>query len=174
MIKRILNRIHDWLLYEPMDELDTDVYPLYDPTLNIFNQNYTVAGMINLGGAPNITPTLNMGNVYTGLITGPITNTVITYVGKNNQEIVRLTTDGEVIWQNGIDIDAAAEALSKSLVLSSEMMIGITKSVKRKMRHTAIEELIESAKEKGFLTVEELTFMLESSKILDKLKGIDK
>jgi hypothetical protein len=82
-----------------------------------------------------------------------------------------LNLDGSVTWPNGIEIDEAAEAFGKSLQLGAEMRAGINKSVKLKMRDSVFEDLISIAKEKGSLTAEDLTYLLEASKIVEKLKG---
>jgi hypothetical protein len=82
-----------------------------------------------------------------------------------------LNLDGSVTWANGIDIDAAAEAFGKSLHMSAEIQAGISKAVKLKMRDSVFEDLINIAKEKGSLTAEDLTYLLEASKIVEKLKG---
>lgn len=39
------------------------------------------------------------------------------------------------------------------------------------MRDTVFEEMISLAKEKGSLTVEDLTYLHTAAKIMDKLKG---
>ena len=86
-------------------------------------------------------------------------------------EIVRLNTDGTVKWSNGINIDEAAEAFGKSLSIGVEMKAGITTRVKHEMRDSVFADLIEIAKEKGNLSVDDLTYLLEASKIVEKLKG---
>jgi hypothetical protein len=89
----------------------------------------------------------------------------------NTNEIVRLERDGTVIWGDTIDIDAAAESFSKSLTMGSELAAGITYATKLRMRDTVFEEIISIAKSKGPLSVEDLTYLLQSSKIVEKLKG---
>ena len=89
----------------------------------------------------------------------------------NNQEIVRLNKDGSITWDNGIDIDAAADAFSKSLQLGAERSAGITHGVKQRMRDIVFEELIQLARIKGTLDVTELTYIHSAAKIMDKLKG---
>jgi hypothetical protein len=89
-----------------------------------------------------------------------------------DQEIVRLDNTGKVIWANdNIDINGAASALSKALNLSAEKSAGITYAVKQRMRDVVFEEVISIAKEKGTLTPDDLTYMHQSAKIIDKLKG---
>jgi hypothetical protein len=90
----------------------------------------------------------------------------------NRKEIVSITNDGKVVWADGIEIDEAAEALSKAIRLSSEMSAGITKRVRNDIRDTIFEEIISIAKKRVTLTADDLTLMLESSKIMDKLKGL--
>jgi len=89
----------------------------------------------------------------------------------NGKEIVKLKSDGTVEWTNGIEIDEAAEAFAKTLALGAEMSAGITKKVKLEMRDSVFEDLIAIAKERGSLTAEDLTFLLQGSKIVEKLKG---
>ncbi|MFI5405740.1 MAG: hypothetical protein ACHQ1D_04420 [Nitrososphaerales archaeon] len=89
----------------------------------------------------------------------------------NGKEIVKLRNDGTVEWTNGIQIDEAAEAFAKTLALGAEMSAGITKKVKLEMRDSVFEDLIAIAKERGSLTAEDLTFLLQGSKIVEKLKG---
>jgi len=103
----------------------------------------------------------------------PLKQNIISFCGgPTNSEIVRLDSDGSVKWANNvIDIDAAAEAFANSLTLGAEYMAGITQSVKYKMRDSVFEDLINIAKEKGQLTAEDLTYLLEASKIVEKLKG---
>jgi hypothetical protein len=89
----------------------------------------------------------------------------------NGKEIVKLKSDGTVEWTNGIEIDEAAEAFAKTLSMGAEMSAGITKKVKLEMRDSVFEDLIAIAKERGSLTAEDLTFLLQGSKIVEKLKG---
>lgn len=90
--------------------------------------------------------------------------------GKGN-EIVRLETDGTVVWSKGIDVDAATEAFSKSLRFGAELVAGITYGAKQRMRDVVFEEIISMAQEKGSITAEELTYLHKAAKIIDKLKG---
>lgn len=93
-------------------------------------------------------------------------------LSSQGKEIVKLTHEGEVIWANDINVDEAAEAFSKSISLGAELCASVTKNVKSKIRDSVFEEIIEIAKTKGSLTVDELTLMLEASKIMEKLKGV--
>jgi hypothetical protein len=123
----------------------------------------TMIGTVGMGGA---------GGAYSA-ITSTFTNqsaSVITLTN-NGQEIVRLNQDGTVIWAKGIDIDEAAIAFEKALIYSAELKAGITQTVKFSMRDSVFESLISIAKEKGPLSVEDLTYLLEASKIIEKLKG---
>lgn len=89
----------------------------------------------------------------------------------SGREIVRLNNDGSVTWNEEIDIDAASEAFARSIVLGAEVAAGITKKVKLNMRDSVFEDLIAIAKDKGSLTAEDLTYLLQASKIVEKLKG---
>lgn len=97
---------------------------------------------------------------------------VITF-SKAGVEIVKLTNEGEVIWADGIKIDEAADAFSKSLSLGAEVRAGLTQKVKCNIRDNIFQDLIAIAKEKGALSTEDLTLMLEASKIIERLKGIN-
>ena len=98
-----------------------------------------------------------------------VSSNVLT-IRNSGKEVVRLTTDGSVIWNDEIKIDEAAEALSKSLTMSAEIAAGITTQVKFKIRDNIFNDLISIAKNKGPLTSEDLTYLLGASKIVEKLK----
>lgn len=85
------------------------------------------------------------------------------------KEIVRICSDGSVKWNDEIQIDAAAEALSKSLKLGVEIAAGITSRVKKEIRNSVFEDLITLAKEKGTLTADDVEYALRCCKIMDKL-----
>ncbi len=90
----------------------------------------------------------------------------------SGKEIVKLTHEGRVIWADlEMNEDEAAQAFSRSMQYSAELKAGITKAVKTKMRDTVFEEIISIAKQKGSLNVDDLTYLLEASKIIEKLKG---
>ena len=91
--------------------------------------------------------------------------------GSTNGEIVRLNKDGSVTWSDDIAVDSAAEAFAKTLTLGAELAAGITQSVKYQMRDSVFEDIINIAREKGSLTADDLTYLLEASKIVEKLKG---
>lgn len=130
--------------------------------------NITIAGN-GAAGAGYAAGTINVPSPTFTFTMSPATN-IIT-LSNNGQEIVRLNRDGTVTWANGIDIDAAAEAFGKSLTYSAELKAGITQGVKLRMRDSVFETLINIAKEKGPLSADDLTYLLESSKIIEKLKG---
>jgi hypothetical protein len=164
----------------------TGTYTINVPSTTI-PQNYVYssigagnAGCVTVGNttgaaAPNPTSWLTANTVMGGLsnaqFTKPAPTNIFTLSKSANQEIVRLNLDGSVSWGNGIDIDAAAEAFEKSLQMGAEMKAGISKAVKLRMRDSVFEDLINIAKEKGSLTAEDLTYLLEASKIVEKLKG---
>ncbi len=89
----------------------------------------------------------------------------------SSKELMRVNRDGSVTWHDDIKIDEAAEAFGKAINLGSEISSGITENVKRKMRDSVFEDLISIAKEKGSLNAEDLTYLLQASKIVEKLKG---
>lgn len=89
----------------------------------------------------------------------------------DGSEIVHIDENGKVVWKDGINIDAAADAISRSLYVGAERAAKITNNVKQRIRDTVFEEMIYIAKNRGSLSVDELTLMWESAKIMDKLKG---
>jgi hypothetical protein len=91
--------------------------------------------------------------------------------GPTNDEIVRLNRDGSVTWAQEINIDEAAKAFAQSISVGAELAAGITQTVKYKMRDSVFEDIINIAREKGSLTADDLTYLLEASKIVEKLKG---
>lgn len=97
---------------------------------------------------------------------------ILSIVNLLGQEVVRITKDGEIVWPNGYQVEEAAEAFARSLHLSTEISAGIKYGMKQKVRDTVFEEMIEMAKEKGSLTADELTYLWQAAKIMDKLKGI--
>jgi hypothetical protein len=99
------------------------------------------------------------------------TSVVSFYKGSGGSEIVRLNRDGTITWANGIDVDEAADAFGRAIALGAEMQAGITEGTKRRMRDSVFADLIDIAKEKGSLTADDLTYLLEASKIMEKLKG---
>lgn len=88
-----------------------------------------------------------------------------------NKGAITLNCDGTVTWPDDVTVDEAAERFASSLSLGAELIAGITYKTKTNMRDTVFEEVISMAKKKGSLTAEELTFLWEGAKIMDKLKG---
>ena len=129
---------------------------------------YNYHGNIIAAANPNSTYTIGTGVGQFG-ITQP--TSIISLNGINNKEIVRLNIDGSVTWGQDINVDEAAEAFARTLHLSAELAAGVNKKVKSQMRDTVFKEIIELAKVKGTLTLDDLTFMYEASKIMEKLKG---
>jgi hypothetical protein len=131
-----------------------------------WQHNFTV-------GAPavNIGQNYSIGTGYGGFTVGSMQPTNILVVSNAGNEIVRVDVNGKVTWADHINVDEAAKALAQSIRIGAELQAGITKSVKANMRDTVFEEIIEIAKKNGSLTLDELTYMYESSKIMEKLKG---
>ena len=125
-----------------------------------------------------------MGSIFPGTISGSTYNSsygtitaatpthIASFHNNQNKEIVRLNTDGTVTWADGATEDEAAQAFSRAMTMSGEMCAGITYGVKQRIRDAAFEELIDMAKTKGSLTADDLTYMLQAAKMMDKLKGI--
>lgn len=93
-------------------------------------------------------------------------------IDSKGNSIVTLTDAGEVIWNNNIQVNEATEAFGKSFHLGAEFAAGIKESMKLSVRDSVFKDLISIAKEKGSLTAEDLTYLLEASKIVEKLKNI--
>jgi hypothetical protein len=149
-----------------------------------------MSNILTTSGTSGSTPYYTSGTISPGVLTssntgqytinasGYITcnlsvgqSAITFYKDNGNSEIVSISKDGVVTWANGIDIDEAAEAFSKSISIGAEIQAGITRSVKHKMRDSIFADLIEFAKEKGSLTADDLTYLLKASKIIEKLKG---
>lgn len=118
-------------------------------------------------------PGISSSNTYTTIYpsTPSIPPTNIFQLSCKGKEIVRLNFDGTVTWADDINIDEAAESFSKSVSVGLEISSGITKKVKLEMRDSIFNDLIAIAKDKGSLTADDLTYLLEASKIVEKLKG---
>jgi hypothetical protein len=82
--------------------------------------------------------------------------------------------DGEVEWTNGIQVNEAATALGTAFRISSESQAGITNNVIRRIRDAVFEEMIAMANDKGALSAEDLIYLLQAAKIMDKLQGLTK
>lgn len=141
------------------------------PAGNITSANILTTGAGAVASNPQWTFTANVPNIYNTTYNAPTAGPVLTLYKSTGGEIVRLNTDGSVVWAQGIDIDEAADSFARSIRIGAEMQAGLTQSVKQEMRNTVFEELIEIAKEKGPLSAEELTYLLQASKIMEKLKG---
>jgi hypothetical protein len=100
----------------------------------------------------------------------PRTN-IVSFTDSSGKEVVRINLDGTITWADGIKIDEAAEAMSKALSISTELHAGITQAVKLRMRDSVFQDIIEIARQKGSLSADDLTYLLEASKIVEKLKG---
>lgn len=104
-------------------------------------------------------------------ISTPTSSTVLTIYGSNKAELVRINNDGTVTWQDDVLVDEAANSFAQSLNIGAEKAAGITYGVKQRMRDAVFEEIISMAKEKGSLTSDDLTYLWQAAKIMDKLKG---
>jgi len=104
-------------------------------------------------------------------VSGPPPTNIITIYDRDEKPCVTLELDGSVTWEDPTKIDEAAEMFSKTLTMSAEIKSGITNGVKTKIRNTIFEEIIQIAQRKGSVTVDDLTYMYESAKIMDKLQG---
>lgn len=128
---------------------------------------YTRPSTYAISGAGNsyISGGFMAGHTYTPNVNlGILTDTA-------GNELVRINLDGSVTWKNGFQVDQAAEALSRSITLAAEQKAGITQKVKLQMRDSVFESIIEVARSRGSLSADDLTYMLEASKIVEKIKG---
>lgn len=135
--------------------------------------NTTFTSTINIGQA-GMASTMTIPNYTMGTyasIQQQQPTSIIRFMTDNGTEIVRMDVDGTVVWANGIELDEAAKCFAKSMRMGAEISAGITKKVKLEMRDSVFNDIISIAKEKGSLTAEDLTFLLEASKIIEKLKG---
>lgn len=123
--------------------------------------------------APTYGTTYTMGPIASmgATFVPPAPPTHLISLTNAGKEIVRLNADGSVTWNQEIQIDEAAKAFARSISVGAEMAAGISKSAKLRMRDSVFTDLISIAKEKGSLTAEDLTYLLEASKIVEKLKG---
>lgn len=94
----------------------------------------------------------------------------VTFSDSNNTEYLRITSDGKCIWREDLSNDEAAKRFSDIFQLSKELNAGITKEVKETIRDHVFEEIILACEKRGSMTVEDLRFMYESVKIMDRLK----
>lgn len=99
-------------------------------------------------------------------------NPVLNICLSSGKSIVQLDSDGQVVWHDDVDVDAAAQAFASSLMIGSELAAGIQRGTKMRMRDAVFEEIIQLAKSKGSLTAEDLTHLHQAAKIMDKLAGI--
>jgi len=157
---------------DPAGKITGNLINIIPPNVNGVSYNYTTS----YGATGTVTNTgsgyyggINMGGV--AMQAPPPTHIVKYNNPTTGKEIVRVTNEGKVVWDNEIDVDEAAEAFSKSIAMGVELKAGITEKVKRDMRDSVFEDIIEIAKQKGSLNAEDLTYLLQAAKIMEKLKG---
>jgi hypothetical protein len=151
--------------------------PLYNSIINT-----TIGAQGNITGAAIGTqPILTSSNYSTAYITNTtlkrsvefqVGHDMIKIYNKDGSTLLTVDYDGKVTWHDGIQIDEAAEAFSQVIWLSAEQSSRVTSAVKRKIRDTIFEELLEIAKEHGTLTPEDVEYTYKCCKIMDKLNGI--
>lgn len=137
------------------------------------------ANTVSITSTGNIGAGYNIGSLNANGISSNsfnITNqynqpSAISVQSSAGKELVRLNRDGTVTWSEDATVDEAAESFGRVLQIGVELSAGITYAVKQRMRDTVFEEMISLAKEKGSLTVEDLTYLHTAAKIMDKLKG---
>lgn len=160
------------------------------PTVSPANQTVNALAP-TYPGLTNITSAIKPGQIYSagtgvgfGSVQFPAPKPVFVLGSKSddfamkffdntgNKEICILMNDGSVKWPNGINVDAASDAFANSIEVAVSKQAGITEGVSQRLRDSIFEDIISIAKEKGPLSSDDLTFMLQSSKIMEKLKGI--
>lgn len=145
-------------------------------TIAINSSAYSFSGLTGYAsGGGGYTSGLSNGIFSSGFTTSLPPEYLVAFFDTSGSEILRVEPDGTVIWKGGISADTltdAQNALSRSINLSLEAKVGITEGTKRRIRDQVFDEIIGFAKERGALTADDLTFMLESSKIIEKLKGV--
>lgn len=132
--------------------------------------NSVTTGIVLQNSTTTAIPTFHASGTIIGSY-GYIQSDKVITLANGGKELVSLDKNGKVTWANDIELDEAAEAFEKLLVISAELKAGISQTVKLKMRDSIFESLIGIAKEKGSLTADDLTYLLEASKIVEKLKG---
>ncbi len=95
----------------------------------------------------------------------------ITVQSRKGVPIVRIDPFGEVIWDAQPNETEAAEALRRSFRISTEMAAGVTETTKMNIRNSVFEEILSVVQKHGTINEEQLTFLWEGAKIMDKLKG---
>jgi hypothetical protein len=130
-------------------------------TVNAQNSVYAPGGIYTTGVGGNTLPNMRTS----------VSQNAITFFSNVNAPIVSLKNDGTVEWTKEIEIDEAAKSFAASMIIGAELSIGITQFVKQQMRDSVFNDLIEIANQKGTLTSEDLTYLLQAAKIMEKLKG---
>lgn len=151
--------------------------------LNIGNamQAITVSnhapGIANGSGAWHSTTTTGMGgsfaagsqkSSYSGNVAMGGAD-IIKFIGPDGNELVRLQQDGRVVWKHGTQLDEAAKVFSQVLRNGAAECAGIGALVRKEIRDQVYADLIALAKEKGNLSIEDLTFDRDSCIIVEKL-----
>ncbi len=143
------------------------------PQYTNLTSNGPQAGTYVTGIAGNSSWVSTSGIVSNGYnIASSVSPSVMSLHNPSNKEIVRLNNDGSVTWNDSINIDEAATAFASSIQLGAELMAGVTYGVRQRIRDAVFEELIDMANNKGTLSVDDLTYLHQAAKIMDKLKGI--
>jgi hypothetical protein len=138
---------------------------------------YTTTGYV----APTVTTAATTATTYTLPYTFNINSGtfgysspyIFTLTNRKGETVFSVDNDGKIIWQSTIesDVKEAAENFSSYIGLEVEKKAGIYDTTKRKIRDSIFNDLIKIAVEKGSLNADDLTYLLEASKMLEKLKG---
>lgn len=98
-------------------------------------------------------------------------NDILTIYSQSGKKLMSMSTDGSVEWDDSVEKTEAVNTLGTLLQLSAEQKSGISQAVRHRMRDVFFAELISIAKENGPLSSDDLTKMLEASKIVERMKG---
>jgi hypothetical protein len=147
-------------------------------TVNIIPIHTLISGYGSTVTASSIT-SITSSNIFTNISTNYTSgyctfssNAIIVMNRANGTTLLTVHNDGLVEWAGDIDVDKASIAFASSLSIGVERAVGITTLKKQQLRDAVFEEIISMAKSKGSLTADDLTFLHQSAKIMDKLSGI--
>lgn len=145
------------------------------PLASTSSNTVTTANTVSVGYPVNYPYYLTSNSVLTTSHSTPASysriSDILTIKDGNGKPLVKIDHAGKVVWDEDILIDEAASALGGVFELSVEIAAKITLSVKQRIRNTVFEEIISLANSKGTLTADDLTYLYQAAKIMDKLKG---
>lgn len=145
------------------------IHPLYtsmaNPASTVTTTSYTTTA-----SAPNMAGMSTIGILGPSMWKSEPQN-IFSISDKSGKPVMVMDHEGNITFNIDTNVPEAAEIFVSSIYLSTEAKAGITLKTKQKIRDAVFNDIIEIAKRKGTLDAEELTSMLEASKIMEKLKG---